>query len=537
MKYLHGTLFGLVISAVMVTGLQTNCPRQCNCTVNFTVTCSGYSVVNITAEVPSDTLYYTYTALEINTNLGSVDFKHLGGLQTLTINTEFDSFVFSRRLNFQASHQAIFWPLANLTSLNISITWTMPDPMPEMFSYLSNLEVLNLSYTRALNYNNLQQSLKGLKNNHVLSKIILKNTQTFRGLPNGLKFDMSNFLEPIEHCPLQHLDLSYNSLNYIYPGLIRFAPNLTEIIVANNFLMPDFFSGFFLEILLHPSLEKADFSRQGYGIHSQQSYEINMPNIRSPTESSALDKLNELKALDLFQELPMPLRVHLKNANFSFTDVFNCITNLAENRDPCSIFKPECKDILETFHNSHIVFCLSLKIILSRSFGGIPCPYVPRIDELLKEGCGQCIVIPTMGNLRQLFYREGNTYDQIQLPPKMINKTRCLYPNKVEIMDFSNNYPLGNPDIDLVLQSPITGVYNNLREVKLSGCGLTRPYYNLSTTLKYVTSLDLSYNKLTLEKYDEEKYFIGPPMVRYFNLAGNAIKQDSRRHTTYNACS
>ena len=239
----------------MVTGLQTNCPRQCNCEVNFTVTCSGYSVVNITAEVPNNTLYYTYTALETNIDLGLVNFKHLGGLQTLTINTEFDDFVLRRKLNFQASHQAIFCPLTNLINLNIGITWTMPDPIPKMFSYLNNLEVLNLSYTREINYANLRQSLNGLKNNHVFHKVILKYTQTFTSLTNGLNFNLSDLLEPIAHCPLQHLDLSYNSLKVIYPGLIRFAPNLTEINIANNFLLPEFYTAFFIEILLHPSLE------------------------------------------------------------------------------------------------------------------------------------------------------------------------------------------------------------------------------------------------------------------------------------------
>ena len=261
MKFMLDLLCKLVVSVAVVTGLQASCPDGSNCAPNFDVKCSGYSMADITTRVPSDTLYYT--AKELNVDLGSVNFTHLTGLRNLTVNTFFDNIVFDRRLIFPTSKQLVFEPFSNLSSLNISISWDFTEPMPEMFSYLNKLEVLDLSYTRFINYSSLQQSFKGLKNNHGLSRIILKNTQTFPYLHNGLSFNLSHFLEPIAHCPLQHLDVSYNSLKSIHPGLIRFAPNLTEIIATNNFY--NFFdrlnSAFFLEVILHPKLQVADFSR------------------------------------------------------------------------------------------------------------------------------------------------------------------------------------------------------------------------------------------------------------------------------------
>ena len=218
----------------------------------------------------------------------------------------------------------------------------------------------------------------------------------------------------------------------------------------------------------------------------------------------------------------MAFRDHLKTANFSFVDD-DCTPDPSAG-SACGFFQPGCKPLLETFRKHHTLFCEVLTYYLNISFGGIPCPFIPRIDELLNEDCGACIVIPTMGNLRQLIYRDGISYDQIKLPPQLINTTICVHPNKLKMMDFSNNYPLGPPDIDLVLQSPVTG-FNNLKEVKFSGCGLTRPYYNLWASFPNVTHLDFSNNKLTLEKYDGEKYFVGSPTLRYLNLDGNAIRK------------
>ena len=579
MRFSRMILCGVVVTAVIATGLQTNCPEPCNCRQKLEVKCYGYSMANITAQVPNDTLYYTYTGLEMYIDLNSVDFTHLGGLQTLTINTQFDNFVFHRSLNFTAESQAIFRPLSNLRSLRISLNWNMNEPMPEMFSYLNNLEVLDLSYTRMINYDSLQQSLTGFKDNHVLHGVILKNTQTFEALTNGLSFNLSNFLEPIAHCPLKYLDLSYNSLKSIYPGLLRFAPNLTQIIVANNLFVPVLTSAFFLEVILHPKLKVADFSRHGHGINppniQSQTFETKSPMSHdmqvfqrsekplehpmmkmshteslmletSPEESTTLEMShdefpmlntslslktsteefpvfqisNALRSLDSIKELPVAFRDLLKNKNFSSFDD-DCMDILAVN--VCNIFKPECSDVLTYFRTHHTEFCYALEVLFGESFNGIPCHYIPVIDDLLNEDCGACFVFPSMGNLRQLIFRENVNYDQAKLPPQLIGTTKCFHPNKLEMLDFSFNYPFGYPDMDLALQAPITG-FSNLKSVKLSGCGLAHPYHNFSALFPNITSLDLSQNKLTLEKYNG-KFFIGPPKVTSFNLANNAIRR------------
>ena len=537
MKFSPGILCGLMVSAIVVAGLQTNCPKECNCSTNLDVRCLGHSMADVTAKVPSNTLFYTYTGLENVIDLGSVEFMHLERLQNLTINTKYDYNVFDRKLNFSNSSQAVFKPLSNLKNLSIRITWNMSQPMPEMFSYLNNLENLDLSFTRLINYKSLQQSLKGLKDNHVLRRINLKNTQVYRSLINGLRFNLSYFLEPIAHCPLQYLDLSYNSIKSIYPGLIRFAPNVTEIIVSNNLITPFLNSAFALEVILHPSLEKADFSQQFHpkippnirslptksSLPLTQGFSLSKRSMNGPVqveESPVLKNSTWFKTRDSVKELSMTLRNLPKYSNCSFND---CVDNLTDAYNVCIIFQPECTCLLELFREEHTLVCLLLTKFFGEESNGIPCNYIPPIDELLQKDCFACVVFPSVGNLKELAIHELISYDQTKLPTVLINKTKCFHPNKIQRIDFSRSYPLGFSDIDLILQSPITGL-NDLRVLNLSGCGLIQPYYNFSALVQNLTSVDLSHNKLTFEEYDGEKYLIGPPLVTYFNLAGNAIR-------------
>ena len=590
MKFFLGILCGLLVSATVVAGLQINSPKGCHCGENFNVRCWGHSMAVVTARVPNNTLFYTYTGLENYIDLDSVEFMHLEKLQNLTINTKYDFRVFDRRLKFSNSSQAVFKPLSNLKNLSISISWNMSQPMPEMFSFLNHLETLDLSFTRLINYESLQQSLKGLKDNHVLRWISLKNTQAFESLINGLSFNLSHFLEPIAHCPLQYLDLSYNSIKSLYPGLIRFAPNLTEIIVSSNLIAPFFTSAFTLEVILHPSLERADFSRQfhkvnpshirslatKYSLSDTQGFSMSKMHLKGPMSKTSLDGSPSPDNSLMFDKFPETLEMSpdefsrmettpeesllvkkqakgfpvLKNSNwFKTRDSVNELSmtlrnmskysNFSHNKDCmdfsigniCHIISnPECRFFLNALRDNHTLVCEVLKMSWPET-GGIPCKYIPLLDDLLTKDkqCFACIVFPTIGNLKELVVQEYITYDQTDLPFQLFNTKKCFYPNKIQKMDFSHSYPMGFSSIGQMLMSPVTG-FNDLRVFNFSNCGVTRPYHNLSASLQNVTWLDLSQNKLTLDDgYHKDEYFIGPPTVTYFNLAGNLIKQPPKR--------
>ena len=298
--------------------------------------------------------------------------------------------------------------------------------------------------------------------------------------------------------------------------------------------------------MLHPRLEVADFSRQGYG--------IKLPNIQPvfPTESSKL-LMQEIPRLKMtyekrpmleiapkesvmsatlpekFSTLEMPpneypmletpseefLFVKKQTAQapaLNWSKALECILSVLselpiEFRDPvknstlydtcfaeleygfvCGIFKPGCKFIFDIFQYSHKFFCCILNVAFEKNFGGIPCNYLPPIDDLLHEDCGECMVVPSLGNLRRFIFRDINTYDQSELSPLLTNTTVCFHPNNLQTIDLSNIYPFGYSDVNLVLQSAFTG-FENLKELKLSACGLIKPYYNLLASFQISQAL------------------------------------------------
>ena len=167
------------------------------------------------------------------------------------------------------------------------------------------------------------------------------------------------------------------------------------------------------------------------------------------------------------------------------------------------------------------MFCTFLDCV-DETFRGIPCYYIPVIDDLLNKDCAGCFVFPSLGNLRQLLVRDHNNYDGLKIQPQFLNKSLCFHPNKIEKINFTNIDSAGYFNLNAVLQSPIIGL-NNLKEAKLAGCVFDHPYFNMSLSFPSLTSLDLSRNNLTLEEYGG-KFLVGPTSVTYLNLAQNLIK-------------
>ena len=78
------------------------------------------------------------------------------------------------------------------------------------------------------------------------------------------KLNLSKLLEPLKHCPLTELDIGYNALEVIYPGLNMFAPKLQKLFVSNNLLIHMVTLGTFCDIMMHPSLFEVHFENQGF---------------------------------------------------------------------------------------------------------------------------------------------------------------------------------------------------------------------------------------------------------------------------------
>ena len=296
---------------------QEPCPVECSCTnmdTKFSVFCQGRSIVNITQKVPSQATLYHYKALEIEVDLGSTNFSHLTSLESLRLSSTYDNNDLNRKImTVPLNQQRLFWPLQNLKELHVNINWKLNVSLPELFSNFDHLETLDLSTTRMLLFTNLITSFKGFRNSASLRVLNLHNIQTFEHQYNGFLLNISELLESLAAHKLEELDISYNALRTVIPGLIRYAPNLKILKVNNNMLIPIFTSAFGIEAILHPSLIKADVSEQGLG-----------ENVKSSASDNAMDILNDmekkqqLQLMDtrtLFVESQHPQLLSLFNEN------------------------------------------------------------------------------------------------------------------------------------------------------------------------------------------------------------------------------
>ena len=184
----------------------------------------------MTSQLPANTVMYQYEAWEKEVNLGGTNCSHLTSLESLQLTSPYDQNVLKRFISeILLKQQRVFWPLTKLKELKLNINWKLenelPSLAPELFSKLNKLEVLDLSNTRKLNYTNLKHTLQGLENSTSLRLLNLSNTQIMHNHPYGLFLNLTDLLDPLQNCPLEELDISYNALIDIVPGLISKAPD------------------------------------------------------------------------------------------------------------------------------------------------------------------------------------------------------------------------------------------------------------------------------------------------------------------------
>ena len=371
----------LLYCAVCISALShDSCPADCRCsytsTAQLVVFCNGESLSHVTSQLPADTVIYQYEAHEKEINLGGTNFSHLGSLESLQLTSPYDHLVLKRRIiEIPVSQQKVFWPLPKLKELTININWKLGTVLPDLFITLDKLETLDLSNTRILNYTNLKNTLYGLENSTSFKRLNLQNTQTMEILSNGLNLNLTDLLDPLKHCSLQELDISYNALRTVIPGIISKAPKLRKLDASNN-LMTHLLSGsFFFEVLIHPALVEVDLSEQGLG----------KPKRSSSDDSSSYHMVYEDAPTCTDQTRQA---TNIQN-NFLYQQQKDCIDDVQD--DLCNIFSSECAELLHAVTVSHQFFCELFAFVIPYT-DEIPCDFIPPAISLLNEDCGGCFV-------------------------------------------------------------------------------------------------------------------------------------------------
>ena len=249
---------------------HNSCPEHCQCSntssSQLAAFCKGKSLSHVTSQLPANTVIYQYEDREKEVNLGGTNFSHLTSLESLQLISPYDQIVLHRTINeILLMQQRVFWTLTKVKELKISIQWRLENVLPELFSTLDKLEILDLSNTRKLNYMNLKNTLYGLENSTSLRVLKLGNTQVMSIHNDILFLNLMYLLDPLKNCPLEELDISYNALIDTVPGLISKAPRLRKLDASSNLLINLFGKPFFFEILIHPTLVEVNLSEQGLG--------------------------------------------------------------------------------------------------------------------------------------------------------------------------------------------------------------------------------------------------------------------------------
>ena len=494
--------------------------------------CSGYNLANATASLPPNTTVYHYTALELIVNLNTTDFSHLAFLETLQLSPKWDL-----RLHMhidEVTHDDIFATLKNLKVLKINIKWFMNIPLPNLFTPLNNLEELDLANTQRLDINNLLDSFEGLRNKGHLKSLNLWNIQRLEHAQTFLYLNLSVMLEPLQNSPIRYLNLGYNGFRYMFPGLIAFTPLLEHLVLSNNILMPLVTSSLFLEVLMHPSLQRVEMGEQGFrppGIMNSPHKSFARSLSRAKIQGRKTSEERVTHPALIWQSDPVlpKLAETQELKGFSITnslpeiELYDVVGIAGQNK--CMFLELEYADYIKMFTHNHTLFCHFLYEYEYRTFGGIPCSAIPGIMEMVNETCTGCMVIPLGPNLQTIVMNQLNVYDEVEIYLDYQNGTQCFQSNNTLLeIDVSSNFEYGFIGISALVRTEAKGL-EKLKTLDVSDSGVEALNPFLFKSFPDLQVLNLSRNLLTFtEDYDED-LFRHNEQLQEIDVSSNKIKK------------
>ena len=477
------------------------CEDKCEGCSTTSIACYGeYDLPDIVSVLPPYTQAFSYMAIDGFISLGEANFELLTELKILIFSASY--YTDSEQLIIRPSEQKVFAPLAKLQVLKIHVLWYFDEPLDDLFQPLVNLEELDLSQTRVLNITNLHRALHGLNNSTTLKTINLSNMQ-MNGFGREIysTLNLTWFLEPLQNCPIRHLQLANNLFKTIYPGIIRYAPHLEYIDVSHNFLLT-YFSfdnvhllepAFLQETLLHKELQEIDFSYQDSSIEEQM--------------LGLLDSNPGFSDLEIFNNRKRNLSTgtfQRRIASLIPDDVgpeywSHCTNILLYNFDSCEIFSPNCSDTLEYLRHNHSQFC-ELLYTLKTDYSGIPCSALPALDDMYQKNCDRCCITPIMGSTKRLKLIKRNSYDKTfnHIIYTQTHTNLCFHQsNQLEYLDLSGNVDLVQrffrvPDYQ---QSTVTGL-THIKVLNVSNTGITSIFSNMLLNFPNLQVMDMSKNRI-----------------------------------------
>ena len=287
-------------------------------------------------------------------------------------------------------------PLMRELHLNIPLEYDTE--IMQLTSCMSHLEVLDLSDTVTLSFNKLQKGLSNL-NSATIKSLSISNFQTTGSLGFRDDVSMADLFgnNKILH-KLENLDLSYNYLGVLKPSVVHILPNLKVLNVSHNNLILTTNAGFFIELLLSPSLYHVNIGNQG---NQLQKFSENVYNFQH----------TKRRALTTFT---------------FFDDTVYCVNSVSSNIS------------LAFFDNTFV--CRVIDCIftyLTKEFSlNVPCSLFGRLSEMFDTSCAFFFVLPLFNNIQ---YMNADNLNWLMPEGVTCSGNVCFKHANLKHLSFRNN--------------------------------------------------------------------------------------------------
>ena len=226
-RHLILALYGLIGSSCqsLDAPILYPCPDPCTCIKNSSdiiATCQDGDMAATVRKLPAETHSLKYI-LSGTFNETNVTFAHLTQLHTLEL-TSVDTTVYDTPSAI--SRPDLFEGLNNLRNLRLHVA--LYDINNGSLAHLTQLQELDLSYTRYLQKERLADILKALRLLRLpIKRLGLRNFQHPRPQGHEQIIDMrQDILQYLAGVPIEALDVGLNGVVVFNPGFTEFLPTL-----------------------------------------------------------------------------------------------------------------------------------------------------------------------------------------------------------------------------------------------------------------------------------------------------------------------
>ncbi len=489
----------------MPTQLDTlHCPQNCSCATapetGLTVTCLGGNASDIINNLPQTTVHFRYT-YDNPFSDSNCRFRNNTMLETIVLTS---SVSYGYKMGHSRMQNAeLFWGVGEVRELHIHLMLYTLDS--KVLEPLGKLEVLDLSHTRSLTRENMEDILRSTTVFHPrLKKLLIRNFFYPVPVKDNLSDVASSILQPLNGSQIEELDISMNELVFNTPGISQYLPNLKVFRSINNLNGYSASYGYicaFLDFMLHPLLERLEI-----GHHN-----VNDRPVRVKRSLSVVDP---------------------------FRDLYNCLNNINIS-SPCSkdlkcdIGRCLCngKDAIPVEHIPSLDMwtgpkgvTVPLKKLKYLDMANAVAMLYPRIN------------VPSAESIMK-FYFKNNSLQYVDISNNAnhwlpssegLDNIRYLYVQNNNIELTTRNFRqfrdllvvhVGGNRVTFEKNTTLFDVNSNLIELSMKNCGVkTIPSHEI-TYLKRLQTLELDQNEISDFGMDLRNL----SDLRFLNLSRNRI--------------